>query len=669
MKASSMTRSKKKQPKTLMSIKFLFSPSHYCNFAMMKHLLFLLLGGYLLVSFAACKQHRPYDGQLAHIDSLADVNPDSADILLSRSPLLREGGVRGGSDKARILLRIKTDDKLYRPVTHYRDTILQLIDYFEHHPKVLPSLLGSTGPALPYLYAGRIFADLGDAPQALDYFQEALDVQPVSELHSFGRSVLAFSDQLSGKKKGQGELPNEAGLRLAKQRGLLYSFIAELFFYQKLNSEAISRLKEANYWADLANDTLDLLFNYRDIAEQYKYLENYDSCIFYYHKALHLADKIENQKRQKDIKLQLARVYNELGKYKEAWKYMQPAILNIDTANISATYSIASNIYRNLGKIDSATYYLTQLLEVGNIYGKRHAHIWLSEFSLQHGNIYSAIEHVKQYKVLDDSIRARDNAETVARMHAAYNYQKHKQKAADLELANTKKQNTINIISILSIIVAITAFFFFRSLAHRQKIADQRLMELNAKLEEQSKIGNDEELKVKVAKYEKEIAALSHQLQETDNDRLSIRTELESLISKLSDEKIALEHAFRRASNRQKNQEEAVFSFSETSIYIFFAQSAKEKKVVPAEKWAEFIASAETNYFREFKNNLTNLCRISEHEYKMCLLFKSGFSKADIAKLLLIDRSAVGHAFARMYARSTKHKGTVSDWEKILQAL
>ena len=43
--------------------------------------------------------------------------------------------------------------------------------------------------------------------------------------------------------------------------------------------------------------------------------------------------------------------------------------------------------------------------------------------------------------------------------------------------------------------------------------------------------------------------------------------------------------------------------------------------------------------------------------------------EADIAKLLLIDRSAVGHAFARMYARSTKHKGTVSDWEKILQVL
>ena len=75
-----------------------------------------------------------------------------------------------------LLLRIKVDDKLYRPITHYRDTILQLVDYFEQHPRVLPRLLGKTGPALPYLYAGRVFADLGDAPQALDYYQSALDV-------------------------------------------------------------------------------------------------------------------------------------------------------------------------------------------------------------------------------------------------------------------------------------------------------------------------------------------------------------------------------------------------------------------------------------------------------------------------------------------------------------
>ena len=569
------------------------------------HYIILFVAACMLL--AACGR-RATDAErlLARIDSLADVNPDSADVLLKPTAALALKGRE--NEEVCKLLRIKTDDKLYRPVTHYRDTILQLIDYFEHHPKVLPSLLGSTGPALPYLYAGRIFADLGDAPQALDYFQEALDVQPVSELHSFGRSVLAFSDQLSGKKKGQGELSNEAGLRLAKQRGLLYSFIAELFFYQKLNSEAISRLKEANYWADLANDTLDLLFNYRDIAEQYKYLENYDSCIFYYHKALHLADKIENQKRQKDIKLQLARVYNELGKYKEAWKYMQPAILNIDTANISATYSIASNIYRNLGKIDSATYYLTQLLEVGNIYGKRHAHIWLSEFSLQHGNIYSAIEHVKQYKVLDDSIRARDNAETVARMHAAYNYQKHEREASRLRESNAR----------MRLWLMLGAFFLVVSfsilLLARIRQAYMRKLE-------------------------------------------------RSTMSKVEILRLSYEQGL-------PEKEKAQAAIEGSAIYKTIGQHISEGKVggLSENDWEE-LAQIVNSAYPNFKKKLNELVSLNEQDYRICLLTKINVKPIHIAQLTAHSPEAISSSRRRLYQKFTNKKGKPQDWDEIIHLL
>ena len=198
----------------LSSLNRIFAVENLYTMRKTVHYIILFVAACMLL--AACGR-RATDAErlLARIDSLADVNPDSADILLSRSPLLREGGVRGGSDKARILLRIKTDDKLYQPVTHYRDTILQLIDYFEHHPKVLPFLLGSTGPALPYLYAGRIFADLGDAPQALDYYQRALDVMPDIQIEN-----------------GEWKIENEETRRLAKQRGLLNSFVGETLYYQ-----------------------------------------------------------------------------------------------------------------------------------------------------------------------------------------------------------------------------------------------------------------------------------------------------------------------------------------------------------------------------------------------------------------------------------------------------
>ena len=219
--------------------------------------LLALLSTLILMTVCSCNTRKgAADTLLARIDSLADVNPDSADILLSRSPLLRAGGVRGGSDKARILLRIKTDDKLYRPVTHYRDTILQLIDYFEHHPKVLPSLLGSTGPALPYLYAGRIFADLGDAPQALDYYQRALDAIPIA-----------------GIANGEYKADNATDRRLAKQRGLLHSLNRNNFSIKACPDDAFTELYfKSQSWAEVRiMIPSDIIFNYRDIAEQYKF--------------------------------------------------------------------------------------------------------------------------------------------------------------------------------------------------------------------------------------------------------------------------------------------------------------------------------------------------------------------------------------------------------------
>ena len=623
-----------------MSIKSLFSPSHYCNFAMMKHLFFLLLGGYLLVSFAACKQHRPYDGQLAHIDSLADVNPDSADVLLISTTNF---SLKGGKNEVALLLRIKVDDKLYRPVTHYRDTILRLISYFEHHPKTLPSLLGSTGPALPFLYAGRIFADLGDAPQALDYYQRALDAQP--------------------------DYREDEPRSTTKQRGLLYSLMGTQLYYQGLYRDALCQYDKAYLYDKLASDTIGVIYDLRDAAEQYKYLNINDSSLLLYGNALQLSLQCNNEHLSRVVQSQIARLYIAKGNFTLAHRYMRPAINHIDTIDISSTYALASVIYKNVGDMDSALYCYDKLLHFGNVTGKSLAFKELASIAIERRELSSALSYLSQYTLYIDSIRKMENAETVARMHAAYNYQKFKEQAAELELSNEKKNSVITFIFSFSIIIVLVSSVSFYSTVKKHKLANKRLAQINAKLKEQSKLGNSSELLEELACLKKEITILTQQLEKTDKEQLLMRKKLEGQISKLSDEKIALEHAFYRASNRQKSHEEAISSFSETSVYVYFAQTAKDKKVVSTEKWNEFVLSAETYYFPDFKNNLMNICRISEQEYRMCLLFKSGFSKADIAKLLLIDRSAVGHAFVRMYTRATHHKGTVADWEKILLVL
>jgi len=452
---------------------------------------------------AACGR-RATDAErlLARIDSLADVNPDSADMLLKPTPIPSLKGRE--NEEVCKLLRIKTDDKLYRPVTHYRDTILQLIDYFEHHPKVLPSLLGSTGPALPYLYAGRIFADLGDAPQALDYYQRALDVMPDIQIEN-----------------GEWKIENEETRRLAKQRGLLNSFIGETLYYQCLYQEALNSKQSALYYSTLIQDTLSIIFNLRDIGEQYKFLSKNDSSLLYYNKALAMAQKSKNTNMFNDVSGQIACVYMLAGNYDLAFHFIEPSLKDIDFANITSTYSIASEIYKHRGILDSVMICYKKLIQYGNIDGRALAHKELSELSMRNGDIRSASNHFRQYKLLDDSIRKMDNAETVARMHAAYNYQKHVKEAQRLKEANTLRGWLI-CLGILVLLVLLFLLLWVRAQARERKLRLQELHRIHEELQAKYALltedkANDHSYASRLAELEKEkIWVSTRRIQESD---------------------------------------------------------------------------------------------------------------------------------------------------------
>lgn len=578
-----------------MSIKSLFSPSHYCNFAMMKHIYILLLSGYLLLGLAACKQHSPYSDQLARIESLADVNPDSADMLLKPTPVSSQKGRE--YEEVCKLLRIKVDDKLYRPVTHYRDTILQLVDYFEHHRRILPSLLGSTGPALPYLYAGRIFADMGDAPQALDYYQRALDAQPAGQMEN-----------------GEWKIENEESRRLAKQRGLLHSFIGTQFFYQGLHEEAIASFLEANHWAELAQDTADIIFNYRDIAEQYKFIEKNDSSIFFYIKAFRLAKIAGNNNMLNDIHGQLASIYNKIGNYDLAKENIKPLLNNIDSASISGIYSIAAKCYKNTHQMDSALIYLKDLLVYGNQYGKRYANSELSELAMQRGDMLTATKHFHQYKLLDDSIRKMDNAETVARMHAAYNYHKHEKEAAHLKIANAHKEKIIIISGfIIAILVGIVYILINRN--NQNKLRNARQQQLLKEIQD------------------------------------SLKTE----------------YIVQR--KRSDNQEESLDSFKETNIYkTFLLLSQSKDRNVSIKEWDEFSHEF-NNYFPNFKLKLSGMFNLSTKQYRVCMLRKVGFGTTTICNLACYEKASVYSIYKRLYFQATGKKGSTADFDNLLKAL
>ena len=188
----------------------------------MKTKLCLLIVISLLLT--ACGQRGQYDAQWKLIDSLADVHPKEADSLLrDLAPAMAEAVEVDSMQYA--LLRLKTDDKLYLNITDRQPLSQRLVEYFERNKKsLLPTAL---------FYAGRVCADLGDAPQALDYYQKTLDAMP------------------------------ETNSRL---RRLNYAQMGYIFHGQDLYDDAIHSFKNAYLLNKEAADTLGMVYNLRDIA-------------------------------------------------------------------------------------------------------------------------------------------------------------------------------------------------------------------------------------------------------------------------------------------------------------------------------------------------------------------------------------------------------------------
>lgn len=190
---------------------------------------------------AGCGPRR-YPATLMLADSLCTACPDSAISLLARyADSLSE--VPQAVRMYHHLLQIKARDKAY--VRHTSDSaILSVLHYYMN---------GGDRRLLPeaYYYAGRVYSDLGDAPQALDYFGKALEC-------------------MEGKCED------------LKLKGVVYNQMGRLFLYQGLYRETveINQKKYAN--SIILKDNNGMAYALNDIGFAYLCMDMPDSALFYF---------------------------------------------------------------------------------------------------------------------------------------------------------------------------------------------------------------------------------------------------------------------------------------------------------------------------------------------------------------------------------------------------
>ena len=108
-----------------------------------------------------------------------------------------------------------------------------------------------------YYYAGRVYRDLQDVPQALDYFQRAAQA-------SYGSTDYRLISKI-------------------------YAQIGTLFSYQDIYDESLEMFKRAYPYSIMAKDSSGMVFALRDIAGSCRENNLISYSLHYYRKAYNLA--------------------------------------------------------------------------------------------------------------------------------------------------------------------------------------------------------------------------------------------------------------------------------------------------------------------------------------------------------------------------------------------
>lgn len=577
--------------------------------------LFLLL--YALLSLFACG-HKPYPHSLIAADSLASADPNSAITLLNSLKDEMKSAPRATQIYYQLLC-IKANDKAY--IRHTSDSlILPVLHYYienddkQHLPEA-------------YYYAGRVYRDLEDAPQALNYFRKALETLPQD-----------------------GEY---------KQKSKIYSQMGTLFLYQDMYNEALEIFKKS-YLCDIAlNDSVGMVYDLRDIADANLNINSTDSSLYYYQAAYKLGKRLKRQDLTNMVQSQIASLYTDLNKFDLAKNALEDALKDIKRPNKSGIYSIAAEFYHKTGIIDSATYYYTALLDSGTIYAQETSHRNLAEIAIEKGNRQLALRHVQAYFICTDSIEKIICTDNLQRMYSQYNYQLREKENIQLKAENEKKTLSI-FYSLAAFIIAIASFFAYRQYSKRKQ------EQLKFQLQRVKQLEEDNYKKSRLF-----IENNNTRIQELEKELNSATSANENLRKTLQEQKELLYHETRQAEIAQEMSEQAKKVLPNTSIYILLKEKLRDPKGKVSLTTEEWIVIEDTlkDVYQAFFEKLNDIYCFNQYELRICILIKYGFAPSEIAKITDHPKETITSTRRRLYNRIFQTKGKPEDWDNFILSL
>lgn len=492
------------------------------------------------------------------------------------------------------------------------DSIKMAVAFFDDHGTANEQIRA-------YYLLGCAYRDMGDAPNALDNYQNAVNCADTTRTDCNYQQLANVHAQMSG-----------------------------LFYEQLLPYEQLTELKLYYKYSVLANNWWSAINAIEHKADVYELLNQKDSVIQIRQNVLQL---YKQYGYEKEAALSVGTLIDKLldmNKISEAKHYINIYEKGIEYNDIQIIekrrviyYYIKGKYYLAINKLDSAKYLFQQLLDPSlNGTQLEAGYRGLYLYYKKIGQSDSLAKYADLSYQLNDSCYALTTMEKMQHMQALYNYNRSQKEANVMkERAARNKLMLMTALAILALVLMIGSYIYQKRRRETEKLLIQYD---NAK-------ANLEKAKTEMARMEAENNSL---LQEKIHDISMYEQQIQEYEKKLN-------------IVRKKVTNEELMT---TAIYNRFKfVLAHPKENLQKKDWNSLRKMMDEKIPHFYSEIHTRKARLQQQDYDICILVRLFFTPSEIAILTNNNPSNISMKRIRLLKRIFGIDGSPEEFDKRIQ--
>lgn len=580
---------------------------------MIKVKLYILSVLLLLVS---CTGNKVIDEQITRADSLMEANSDSALVALGMLDSLRKNNPKmSKAQQMRFdLIYAKGMNKGFVDFT--TDSVMkQVVAYYDQHGSANERMLA-------YYLLGCAYRDLDDSPASLDcYLQATEQADTLSrdcDYHTLAR---------------------------------IYGQVGDAYLRQKmpLNAKTAYRKNEKYSW--IAKDTLEALIAAESQVNSSVMLESpsqiIEQCndVYNNYKKFGYPTEAARSLGVPMSSLLLTKQYAKVKRYMDIYERESGYFdgkLN-PSVNYGSYFYAKGLYYLNIHSDSAKMCFLKCSNLAKSVNAKRLAFDGWYRYYKQKNLVDSIKMYADLFIQYSDSVRIQNEAEAMSKTSALYNYSQWQKKAKVQEIENNRARIVILLMIVLVIVLIIVVVLYVKNLRKERQIRKEQLLFVKQQI-----LMKEQELQ----KSQEELAKMKNEL----SSKSSLVLDKEKSIMMLKDEIEAL------TNDCPQDNNESYAVFQQKAMVIKFRELA-EKGIEPSSRQWDALDNIFESFFRQFKLTLENNHKLSENEYRICMLVWLGFTPYQMKILMNMSSSNISNIRKRLSKKLFDREMTTSKFD------